>query len=36
MVLHQGRIHFEGSAAELQASTDAYLRNYLLNTLPPW
>ena len=36
MVLHQGRIHFEGSAAELKASTDPYLRNYLLNTLPPW
>ena len=36
MVLHQGRIHFAGSAAELQASTDSYLRNYLLNTLPPW
>ena len=36
MVLHQGRIHFEGSAAELQASTDSYLRDYLLNTLPPW
>ena len=36
MVLHQGRIHFTGSAAELQASTDPYLRTYLLNTLPPW
>lgn len=36
MVLHQGRIHFEGSAAELKASTDPYLRNYLFNTLPPW
>jgi phospholipid/cholesterol/gamma-HCH transport system ATP-binding protein len=36
MVLHQGRIHFTGSAAELQASTDPYLSTYLLNTLPPW
>jgi phospholipid/cholesterol/gamma-HCH transport system ATP-binding protein len=36
MVLHHGRIHFEGSAAELTASPDSYLRNYLLNTLPPW
>jgi len=36
MVLHQGRIHFEGSAAELKASPDPYLRDYLLNTLPPW
>ena len=36
MVLHQGRIHFEGSAAELKASPDPYLQNYLLNTLPPW
>ena len=36
MVLHQGGIRFAGGAAELQASTDPYLRNYLLNTLPPW
>jgi len=36
MVLYQGRIHFEGSAAELKASRDPYLRDYLLNTLPPW
>ena len=36
MVLHEGRIHFQGSAAELLASPDPYLRNYLLLTLPPW
>lgn len=36
MVLHQGRIHFQGSAAGLLASPDPYLKNYLLLTLPPW
>lgn len=36
MVLHEGRIYFQGSAAELLASSDAYLREYLLLTLPPW
>lgn len=36
MVLHQGRIHFQGSAAALLASPDPYLKEYLLLTLPPW
>ena len=36
MVLHDGRIHFEGSAEELLASEDAYLREFLFKTLPPW
>ncbi len=36
MVLHDGRIQFEGSAAELRASRDAYLREFLFMTLPPW
>jgi phospholipid/cholesterol/gamma-HCH transport system ATP-binding protein len=36
MVLHEGRIAFEGSAAELQASRDAYLQDFLFMTLPPW
>lgn len=36
MVLHEGRIHFQGTAAELLASPDPYLRDYLLLTLPPW
>ena len=36
MVLHEGRIWFEGSAAELLASRDAYLREFLFMTLPPW
>jgi len=36
MVLHEGRIHFEGSADELLASSDPYLKEYLRKTLPPW
>jgi phospholipid/cholesterol/gamma-HCH transport system ATP-binding protein len=36
MVLHEGRIHFEGSPAELLASEDPYLKEFLFMTLPPW
>lgn len=36
MVLHDGRILFEGSPAELLASNDQYLRDFLFMTLPPW
>jgi phospholipid/cholesterol/gamma-HCH transport system ATP-binding protein len=36
MMLNEGRIHFQGSAAALLASPDPYLREYLLLTLPPW
>jgi phospholipid/cholesterol/gamma-HCH transport system ATP-binding protein len=36
IVLHDGRILFEGSAAELLASQDEYLREFLFMTLPPW
>ena len=36
IVLHDGRILFEGSAAELLASHDEYLREFLFMTLPPW
>ena len=36
IVLHEGRIHFEGTATELLASRDAYLRHFLFMTLPPW
>jgi phospholipid/cholesterol/gamma-HCH transport system ATP-binding protein len=36
MVLHEGRIHFQGHAAELLASDDPYLKEFLFNTLPPW
>jgi phospholipid/cholesterol/gamma-HCH transport system ATP-binding protein len=36
MVLHDGRIHFEGGASELLASEDPYLKEFLFMTLPPW
>jgi phospholipid/cholesterol/gamma-HCH transport system ATP-binding protein len=36
MVLHEGRIHFHGTAAELLASADPYLKEFLYRTLPPW
>jgi phospholipid/cholesterol/gamma-HCH transport system ATP-binding protein len=36
MVLHEGRIFFEGTGQELLASHDAYLREFLFMTLPPW
>lgn len=36
MVLHEARIHFEGTATELLASTDPYLKKFLFMTLPPW
>jgi phospholipid/cholesterol/gamma-HCH transport system ATP-binding protein len=36
MVLNGGRICFQGSAADLLASEDAYLREFLDRTLPPW
>jgi hypothetical protein len=36
MVLHEGRIRFEGYAADLLASEDAYLKEFLYKTLPPW
>jgi phospholipid/cholesterol/gamma-HCH transport system ATP-binding protein len=36
MVLHEGRICFEGRAAELLGSKDKYLEEFLYNTLPPW
>jgi phospholipid/cholesterol/gamma-HCH transport system ATP-binding protein len=36
MVLHEGRINFQGSAAELLASPDEYLKEFLFMTLPPW
>jgi len=36
LVLHEGTISFEGSGAELRASQDAYLREFLFMTLPPW
>jgi phospholipid/cholesterol/gamma-HCH transport system ATP-binding protein len=36
MVLHEGRICFEGPGAELLASEDPYLKEFLYRTLPPW
>ena len=36
MVLHEGRIQFHGTAAELLATPDPYLQRFLYRTLPPW
>jgi phospholipid/cholesterol/gamma-HCH transport system ATP-binding protein len=36
MVLHDRGIMFEGTGAQLLASHDAYLREFLFMTLPPW
>jgi phospholipid/cholesterol/gamma-HCH transport system ATP-binding protein len=36
LVLHDGRIQFEGSGAELFAATDPFLKEFLHMTLPPW
>jgi phospholipid/cholesterol/gamma-HCH transport system ATP-binding protein len=36
MVLHEGRIRFEGNGGDLLASQDAYLKEFLFMTLPPW
>lgn len=36
MVLHEGRVYFEGSAEELRSSRDDYMQEFLFMTLPPW
>jgi phospholipid/cholesterol/gamma-HCH transport system ATP-binding protein len=36
MVLHEGRIYFEGTATALLASHDEFIREFLFMTLPPW
>lgn len=36
LMLHEGRITFDGSAAALYGAEDTYLKDYLYNTLPPW
>jgi phospholipid/cholesterol/gamma-HCH transport system ATP-binding protein len=36
LVLHEGRIYFQGTAAELLGAQDHYLRRFLYMTLPPW
>jgi phospholipid/cholesterol/gamma-HCH transport system ATP-binding protein len=36
MVLHRGRIYFEGTGTELLAADDPFLKEFLFMTLPPW
>lgn len=36
LVLHDGRIYFEGPIGALLESTDPYLQEFLFMTLPPW
>ena len=36
IVLHDGQIYFEGSGADLRASHDRFLHDFLFMTLPPW
>ena len=36
MVLHEGRIQFEGTGDALLASTEDYLKDMMFMTLPPW
>ena len=36
LVLHGGRIQFEGTVAELLAKQDPHLQEFLYRTLPPW
>jgi phospholipid/cholesterol/gamma-HCH transport system ATP-binding protein len=36
LVLHEGRIYFEGNAEALLVSQDPFLKEFLFMTLPPW
>jgi phospholipid/cholesterol/gamma-HCH transport system ATP-binding protein len=36
MVLHEGRIYYRGTGPDLLASDDAFLKEFLYRTLPPW
>ncbi len=36
LVLHDGAIQFAGTASELLASEDPFLKEFLYRTLPPW
>lgn len=36
LVLHEGRIQFEGTINELLANPDPHLKEFLYRTLPPW
>ena len=36
LLLRNGRIEFQGTAAELLASSEPFLRQFMYRTLPPW
>jgi phospholipid/cholesterol/gamma-HCH transport system ATP-binding protein len=36
LVLHNGRIYFEGNAADLRGAHDRFVEQFLFMTLPPW
>jgi phospholipid/cholesterol/gamma-HCH transport system ATP-binding protein len=36
MVLHEGRIYFEGTGQELLAAHDPFVKEFTFMTLPPW
>ena len=36
MLLHDGRVYFDGTAEDLQHANDPYLKEFLFMTLPPW
>lgn len=36
LVLHEGRVYFEGSAAELLGTQDPFLQRFSYMSLPPW
>ena len=36
LVLHQGRVYFDGTGDELRAARDQFLRRFWYRTLPPW
>ncbi len=36
MLLNNGRIHVQGSAASMLGSTDPFVQEYFYKTLPPW
>jgi phospholipid/cholesterol/gamma-HCH transport system ATP-binding protein len=36
LVLHDGRLQFEGTASQLEGARDPYLRQFMFRTRPPW
>ncbi len=36
IMLHQGKVYFDGTIDELRKSNDDYLKEFLFMTLPPW